>query len=295
MDFAKKRNLFYLVVGGLLFLLVVVSIVTLVRGPRSSSVELISATETEYIVDDLYEGEMSIPRFAVSGNQYKPDGFIDRKGVITYEEGPSYVGINVNENQGEIDWAQVAASDVDYALIRVGYREYSRGRVMLDQNFEQNMKGAASVNLPVGVYFFSRAITDAEAEEEAAFVLEQIRGYNIDYPISFNWQYLYKDDGTVDESARNTGCNGDQITGFIESFCKKIKTAGFTPAYYCDKEMGYRKLDLERLSSYEMWYAENRPVPSFYYDFGIWQYTKEGTVPGIDGQVPVNLALKKYE
>lgn len=295
MDFAKKKNLFYLVIGGLLCVLVVVSVVTLVRGPRASSVELISATETEYIVDDLYEGQMSIPRFAVSGNQYKPDGFVDRKGVISYEDGPSYVGINVNENQGDIDWAQVAASDVDYALIRVGYREYSRGRIVADANFEQNMKGAASVNLPVGVYFYSRAVTDTEAEEEAAFVLEQIRGYQIDYPIAFNWQYLYNDDGTLDESARNTGCNGTQITGFIETFCKKIKTAGFTAAYYCDKEMGYNKLDLERLSAYEMWYAEYRSVPSFYYDFGMWQYTKEGTVPGISGQVPVSLALKKYE
>lgn len=295
MDSTKKRTLFLLVIGVLVVLLVVVSVITLLRGPRDNLVELVSATETEYIVDDLYEGQMHIPKFNVSDNHYKPDSFLDRKGVITYEDGPSYIGINVNEQQGEIDWAQVAASDVDYVLIRVGYREYGRGKLVADKNFEANIKGAAAVNLPVGVYFFSRAITDTEAEEEATFVLEQIRGYNIDYPIAYNWQYRLKEDGSLDESARNTGCNGDQVTGFIDAFCKKVKTAGFTAAYYCDKSMGYTKLDLNRLSGYEMWYSEYRAVPSFYYDFGIWQYTKEGTVPGISEQVPINLALKKYD
>ena len=294
MEASKKRALFLLVIGVLVVLLVVVSIVTLLRGPRDNLVELVSTTETEYIVDDLYEGQMHIPKFSVSDNHYKPDSFIERKGVITYEDGPSYIGINVNEQQGEIDWAQVAASDVDYVLIRVGYREYGRGKLVADKNFEANIKGAAAVNLPVGVYFYSRAITDAEAEEEAVFVLEQIRGYNVDYPIAYNWQYRYKEDGSLDESARNTGCNGDQVTGFIDTFCKKVKAAGFTAAYYCDKSMGYSKLDLSRLSGYEMWYSEYRAVPSFYYDFGIWQYTKEGTVPGIAEQVPINLALKKY-
>lgn len=295
MDAIKKRNLFLAAIVFLVAVLVVVSAVTLLRGPRDSSVELISETDTEYVVDDLYEGEMTIPKFNnVPGNQYKPDSFLERKGVITYEDGVSYTGINVNEQKGDIDWAQVAESGVDYAMIRVGYRNYGDGKLVADKNFEANIKGALDAGLPVGVYFFSQAITDSEAEDEATFVLEQIRGYSVTYPLAFYWEYKLNDDGTPDQATRTVGCNGNQVTGFIDAFCGKVKAAGYTAAYYCDKNMGYNKLDLGKLSGYEMWYAEFRTVPSFYYDFGIWQYTKEGTVPGISKQVPINLALKKY-
>ncbi len=293
MDSTKKRNLFLAVILLLVAVLLVVSVITLARGPRDSSVELVSETDTEYIVDDLYEGEMSIPKFDLPGNRYKPDDFLENKGVVTYQGGESYLGINVNEKKGDIDWSQVAESDIDYAMIRVGYREYGKGKLIADANFEANIKGATDAGLPVGVYFYSQAVSDAEAEEEATFVLEQIRGYSVTYPIAIYWEYKTKDDGSPDESTRTVGCNGDQVTGFIDTFCKKVKAAGYTASYYCDKNMGYNKLDLERLSGYEMWYAEFRTVPSFYYDFGMWQYTKEGNVPGISEKVPLTLALKK--
>ncbi len=295
MDSAKKRNIFLAAILLLVAVLVVVSVVILMQGPRDSLVELVSETSTEYVVDDLYEGEMTIPRFKISPNGYKPDEFQESKGgVITYTGGESYTGINVNEQKGEIDWVQVAESGVDYAMIRVGYREYGKGKLIADKSFKTNIQGALDAGLPVGVYFYSQAVTDAEAEEEAAFVLEQIRGFSLTYPVAFYWEYKLKDDGTPDESTRTVRCNGDQVTGFIDTFCKKVKQAGFTACYYCDKSMGYEKLDLERLSGYEMWYAEFRAVPSFFYGFGIWQYTKEGTVPGISEKVPINLALKKY-
>ncbi len=295
MDSMRKRWIFLLSTGVLAVVLVVAVIVTLMQGPRESTVELISQTDTEYIVDDLYEGQMSIPKFQISGSSYKPDDFVEKRGIVTYEGGDSWVGINVNQKKGEIDWAQVAANGVDYAMIRVGYRNYGDGRLMPDTLFEENIKGATEAGLPVGVYFYSKAVTDAEAEEEATYVLEQIRTYNITYPVVFYWEYDLKEDGSLDQDSRTKQCNGDQVTGFVDTFCKKVKAASYTAGFYCDKTMGYEKLDLEKLSGYEMWYAEFRTVPSFFYDFGMWQYTKEGTVPGISEKVPISLALKKYE
>lgn len=296
MDSVKKRNIFLAIILLLVAVLVVAAVVTVMKGPRESSVELVSKiSPTELQVNDLYEGQMVIPYFDIPTNSYKPDQFIEKKkGLITYEGGESLMGINVNDQRGSIDWAQVAESGVDYAMIRVGFREYGRGKIVADEQFEANIKGALDAGIPVGVYFYSKAVTDAEAEEEATFVLEKIRGYNVKYPVAFYWVYDTKDDGSRDENSRTVRCNGDQVTGFIDTFCKKVKAAGYTASFYCDKEMGYKSLDLSKLSGYDMWYAEFRTAPSFYYDFGIWQYTKEGIVPGIEGNVPLNLSLKKY-
>lgn len=296
MESAKKRNLFLGVTLILVAVLVIVAAVTLLKGPRESSVELISkVSDTELKVNDLYQGEMTIPYYDIPTANYKPDDFTERKGVVTYDGGDAAVGINVSQKSGDIDWAQVADSGVEYAMIRTGYREYGRGRILADENFEANIKGALDAGLPVGVYFYSKAVTDAEAEEEASFVLEKIRGYNVTYPVAFYWVYDTKEDGSLNEKSRTKQCNGAQVTGFINTFCKKVKAAGFNASYYCDKAMGYEKLDLSKLSGYDMWYTESRSAPSFYYAYTMWQYTKEATVPGIENAVPISLALKKYK
>ena len=296
MDSIKKRNLFLGVTILLVAVLVVVAAVVLAKGPRESSVEVISKNGSELEVNDLYAGKMTIPNFDIPTSNYKPDSFVENKGVVTYEGGDSYVGINVNSKMGEIDWGKVAESGVDFAMIRVGYRQNERGKIILDTSFEANMKGAAEAGLPVGVYFFSKAVTDAEAEEEATFVLEQVKGYSVTYPIAYYWEYDLNDDGTPNQDSRTVACNGDQVTGFIDTFCKKIKNAGFPggASYYCNKTMGYEKLDLSRLKDYDMWYAEYQKAPSFYYAFKLWQYTDAGEVPGISGKVPITIALRKY-
>lgn len=289
-----KKNAFLAAIAALVVLIVIISAITLAKGPRTSSVELLEKNGSQLKVNDMYEGEMTIPSYDIPVCTYNPQDFQENKGVVTYEGGDSAVGINVNEQKGDIDWQAVAESGVDFAMIRVGYREKAKGRIAPDQKFEDNIQGAAEAGLPVGVYFYSKAVTDAEADEEAVFVLEQIRLHSITYPVAIYWEYDRKDGGEVDEKSRTVRCNGDQVTGFLQTFCKKVKSAGRTAAYYADKDMGYNSLDLSRLWEYDMWYSEARPAPSFYYDYKMWQYTKEGEVPGIGEKVPVTISLKKY-
>lgn len=297
MDSLKKRNLFLAATLFLVAAIVVASAFILVQGPRESSVEVLSRNDDgTLLVNDVNDGQMTIPYYDIPTNdKYTPEDFREEgSGIITYQGGDSALGINVSSQSGEIDWAQVKESGVDFALIRVGYRGYTRGQMVLDENFQANITGAAEAGLPVGVYFYSKAVTDAEADEEASFVLEQIRGHNVDYPIAFFWEYDYTDEGNLDQAARTIQCNGDQITGFIDTFCRKVEDAGFEAAYYATKSMAYETLDLSRLTNYDLWYAEFRRSPSFYYGFALWQYTKEGSVPGISQQVPITLALKAY-
>lgn len=297
MDSMKKRNLFLGITCLLVVIIIAVSAVILVRGPRTSSVEVLSHNQDGTLsVNDLNDGNMTIPYYDITTNNYQLDDFRDGgNGIITYEGGDSYVGINVNSKNGEIDWAQVAENGVDFAMIRVGYREKTDGNIVLDSNFQANITGATEAGLPVGVYFYSKAISNDEADKEATFVLEQIRGYNVTYPIAFFWEYDTTDDGSVDQTSRTVQCNGEQVTGFIDTFCSKVKLAGFNASYYATKTMAYEKLDLSKLAGYDLWYAEYKSKPSFYYNFGMWQYTKEGNVPGISGSVPITLALKNYK
>jgi len=291
-----RKNLFLGITALLIVLIITISAVMLAKGPRTSSVELLEKNGTTAKVNDMYEGDMTIPYYNIPVNTLEPDDFKEEKGAVTYDgpAGVSYIGINVNQKMGDIDWAAVAASEVDFAMIRVGLRQNEKGRIVPDTNFEANMQGAIDAGLPVGVYFYSKAVTDAEADEEATFVLEQIRPYSLTYPVAIYWEYDRKDDGDVDEKSRTVRCNGEQVTGFIQTFCKKVKTVGYKTCFYADKDMGYNSLDLSRISEYDMWYAEARPAPSFYYEFEMWQYTKEGEVPGISKLVPVTLSLKDY-
>ena len=279
----------------LVAVIVAISAMTLAQGPRTSLVEMISHSGSSAEVNDLYEGNTTIPYFGIPINSYDPADFVTEEGVVEYIGGESQVGINVNAKSGDIDWQQVKNSgDVDFAMIRVGHRETVKGRIIPDPQFAKNMDGAAEAGLPVGVYFYSKAVTEAEAEAEAKFVLDQLHGRSVTYPIAFYWEFDLKDDGTQDENSRTVRCNGDQVTGFIETFCGMVKTAGYDPCYYADKNMAYKRLDLSRLSAYDLWYAEFVPIPSFYYDFKIWQYTTEGNVPGISVKVPISISLKKY-
>lgn len=292
-----KRPLFVTVTVLLVAVIVAISAMNIAQGPRTSSVNLLSINGATAEVDDLWEGKMTIRYYDnVQAGTCDPEDFAQEDGAVTYVgDGESYVGISVNEKKGDIDWQQVKDSgNIDFVMIRVGLREKIKGRVRVDSKFEENIQGATAVGLPVGVYFYSKAVEDAEATEEANFTLEQIRDYTVTYPVAIFWEYDLKDDGTQDESSRTVRRNGDQVTGYIDTFCKIAGAAGYKTCYFAEKNMAYNRLDLSRLSGYDLWYGEYRPTPSFYYDFKIWQYTKDGKVPGIPEPVPVSICLKNY-
>lgn len=228
----------------------------------------------------------------VDRNRYDPQAFTqEENGWITYEKNgkKALTGIDVSVYQGDIDWEAVAQSGVEFAIIRLGYRGYSQGAIQLDRNFEQNMRGALEAGLDVGVYFFSQATTVLEAEEEADFVLENLRGYPITFPVVFDWEFV-----TADQ-ARTHEMDGETLTDCALAFCELVATAGYTPMVYFNQDIGYLYYQLDELDQYPFWLAEYDSKPDFFYDFEIWQYTHTGTVPGIQGSVDLNLAFESGE
>ena len=190
-------------------------------------------------------------------------------------------------DDGAIDWQAVADSGVEFAMIRVGYRGYSQGALQMDERFRENMDGALAAGLDVGVYFFSQATSVLEAEEEADFVLSAIRGYPIKYPVAFDWEFI---DGA---EARTNGMDGDTVTQCATAFCDLISVAGYTPMVYFNQELGYLFYQLDQLDASQFWLAEYDTKPDFFYDFEMWQYTHTGAVPGIQGNVDLNLAFRR--
>ena len=219
-------------------------------------------------------------------NTYDPSCFYMDGGFLRYESDTitSQVGIDVSAHQQEIDWQRVADSGVQFAILRVGYRGYTEGAIQEDTYFEQNLEGAIDAGLDVGVYFFSQAIDEQEAREEARFVLDKISGYLLAFPVFFDWE-------KIGSEARSDTMDLASLTIVTDTFCTEIRNAGYQAGFYFNQQLGYEELHLPSLQTYTFWLAEYNDTPSFAYHFDLWQYSASGTVDGIEGDVDLNLAF----
>ena len=197
-------------------------------------------------------------------------------------------GIDVSTYQNKIDWEKVAADGVKFAIIRLGYRGYSSGKLVTDDRFEENIKGAIKAGVNVGVYFVTQAVSVEEAEAEAAYVLEAIAPYKISFPVVLDIE------DAASSSARTNLLTASERTDYTIAFCEEVKKKGYTPMLYCNIRWFMEKLELSRLTEYDKWFAQYFNRPFFPYEFQIWQYTNKGRVNGIEGDVDLNLCFSGY-
>ncbi|MDL2253066.1 glycoside hydrolase family 25 protein [Ruminococcaceae bacterium OttesenSCG-928-I18] len=212
-------------------------------------------------------------------------------GVLQYaEEGgvQGIFGIDVSKYQGEIDWAKVKEAGVEFVMIRAGYRGYDTGQIVMDEYFESYLQGASEAGIPIGVYFFSQAISAEEAVEEAEFVLEAVEGYPIAYPIVFDMEEMET------SPYRTENLTSEEITKIAIAFCNRVQEGGYTPMLYGNVSWFLARMDLHQLHEYDKWFAQYRPMPYYPYEFTIWQYTAKGSVDGIEGEVDMNLSFVDY-
>lgn len=233
---------------------------------------------------------------AISGLAKNPydDGcfFTDENGYKAYKHNGktiSTVGIDVSYAQGDIDWQKVKKAGVDFAMIRCGGRGYGdKGVLFADEKFEQNIQGATDAGIDVGIYFYSQAITQEEAQEEAELTLKLIKDYDIQYPVAYDWEHY------ENSNARTDNLDTETLTACARTYCDMIKNAGYTPVLYANRSLLYYEYDLAQLSDIEVWLASYENLPDYYYDFGMWQYTMDGTLDGIEGTVDLNICMYKY-
>lgn len=190
-------------------------------------------------------------------------------------------GIDVSKFQGSIDWNAVKADGITFAIIRCGYRGYGSGALVEDSTYRANIRGAINAGLKVGVYFYSQAINEEEAVEEASMVLSLVSGYSL--PLG-----VYYDTESVG-GGRANALSASERTACAVAFCETIRNAGYSAGVYSYASWFYNALNFANISKYNIWIAQYRDKLSFSYKYNIWQYTGSGSVNGISKPVDMNI------
>lgn len=250
-----------------------------------SSVDLSSREESKLndeVVDESEEETVELPTNEISKLVY---------------------GIDVSKWQGNINWAQVKADGIDFAMIKMGGRSTGDGELYVDSHFEDNIQGAIANGIQVGIYFFSQAVTQQEALEEASMTIDYIKKYKISYPVAFDWE------SASDYRVNDYGVSQDDLTGIVSVFCDTVANYGYTPmAYFCKSDWENAVNGATLTAKYKTWYARpftkyyytdvtyqyGEDLPSFKYPYQMWQYGVSNTVDGIDGYVDMNIAFFTY-
>lgn len=190
-------------------------------------------------------------------------------------------GIDVSAWQKEIDWEKVKAAGVDFVIIRCGYRGAKTGVLVEDSYFYKNLQGAKDAGIDVGVYFFTQALNETEAVEEASMVLALVGDTELDYPIFIDTENT---NGRADPLDKNTR------TAVCDAFCKTIERAGKKAGVYASRNWFNTKLDDDRLESHVRWVAEYASTTAYTKRYEMWQYTSSGSIDGINGRVDLDVS-----
>lgn len=255
--------------------------------------------EEEKPEDDTASSEETDPQANVSSETGATINVVEVVEASSVGENSNITyGIDVSRFQGTIDWAQVASAGINYAMIRVGYRDSSTGEIKADTNAKYNMQEAEKNGIKVGAYFFSTAITKEEAIEEADWVASYISKYAITYPVGYNCE------GFENSSSRQYSLTKDDRSNIAIAFLDEIYNKGYTPIFYASKnEMAQdTKWNTSTISSkfkiWMAWYNQDTSnlaqAPSAGVRCDMWQYSNQGTVPGISTKVDVDVAYFGY-
>ena len=226
-------------------------------------------------------------------HNYNPENFVlKNNNEIVYidknEETVSLKGVDVSRHQGTIDWRRVSGEDISYAFIRAGFRGNTEGKISEDEYFTDNIEGALENGIDVGIYFYTQALDEEEAVEEAEFVLDLIEPYDVSYPVVLDLEEVGLDDTRTSEMTR------EDYTKAAVAFCETVKKAGYTPMIYGNLKTFMIMLDMKQIEDYDKWFAYYDESVYFPYDFTIWQYSSKGAVNGIGGDVDMNVCMKDY-
>ncbi len=217
-----------------------------------------------------------------SANVFTPMDFAYDGPYLTCLTDVSIRGIDISTFQKEIDFQQVKDAGFEFVMIRLGYRGSVQGLLFEDEWARRNYQGAKAAGLKVGGYFFSQAISVEEAVEEANYALEIAKGWDLEMPLVFDWEL-------VSEDSRNNHVDARMLTDYTLAFCQTVEAAGHEAMIYFNPDQSQKKMYLEELTDYRFWLAMYTDEMEYPYKVDMWQYTCTGSVPGIDGNVDINL------
>ncbi|MCM1386097.1 MAG: glycoside hydrolase family 25 protein [Bacillus sp. (in: Bacteria)] len=197
-------------------------------------------------------------------------------------------GIDVSKWNQTIDWEEVKKDGVEFAIIRCGYRGSSSGSLVIDPMYIENIEGAIEAGIPVGVYFFTQAVNEVEAVEEASMVINLIREYDVDYPV-------FLDSESAGGRGRADSLEAAERTKIHKAFMETIASAGYETGIYGSANWLTKKVNMKELSQYNTWLAEYADIPTYDEYYHMWQYTSKGSINGISTNVDLNLCYMNID
>lgn len=202
----------------------------------------------------------------------------------------SSIGVDVSKHNGVINFRGIKSAGIDYVMIRLGARGYSTGQLSLDDNFVENIESAIEMDLDIGIYFYSQAVNQEEATQEANFVIQNLEPYkeHISYPVAFDMEHV------ANGKARIDGLSREDKTSITSTFLSGIRAAGYMPMLYGNKEWLIKNVDLAKLTDYDVWLSQDEDIPDYPYQFAMWQYTTTGVLNGITGDANLNICFVNY-
>lgn len=256
---------------------------------RVVNLEPVVEKKPQVVYDNGWQNIESLQYYYQDG---KPvTGWKEIDGIQYYFNGSGVLNsrtvIDVSRFNNSIDWNAVKASGIDYAIIRVGYRGYESGKLVMDSRFEENMQGAIAAGIKVGAYIVTQAVNTSEAVEEASFIVNACKKYNISLPLCIDV-----------ESAGGGAGRGDKIsvstrTAVINAFSQTVRSAGYTPMLYASKSWLENKINTGSVYGYcNIWIARYNDTLGYGNRYDMWQFTSSGSVNGISGRVDISAWIR---
>lgn len=275
----KKTTLIFMVV--MIVLIIIFAILLLVLPNPEASAPAPTAVTTQATEAST---EATEPPKPPANTYISTDFAYDENGFLTCVTDEYLIGVDLSEFQENVDFNAMREAGIDFLMMRLGFRSYGAGRLVVDEYARNYIKEAHEAGMQVGGYFFSQAVTVEEAIEEAEFALEIIKGLPLELPIAFDWEY-------IGDYARTAETDKETVTACTKAFCDRITEAGYKPMFYSNQVMSDSHFDLVDLQDHPMWLAMYDQPMTYPHRMVMWQYTSAGTVPGYDGAVDMDIYL----
>ncbi len=221
------------------------------------------------------------------GHGYDLNKLQRQENYMSYEDEnyTSSFGIDISEHNGTIDFEKVKKAGVDFVIIRAGWRGATEGVLHVDKSVEEYYRGAKNAGLEVGFYFFSQAVSEQEAVEEADYLVSIIRGKNFDIPLAFDYEDF--PDGRI------SSLSGEERTNIAKAFLERIRMHNYNAILYTNMAWLRDYYVIDEIKNYDIWFAQYYDIPEYPYPFSIWQYSETGNIDGIEGNVDLNIRFDK--
>ncbi len=216
---------------------------------------------------------------------------INENGMLTYKDSKreSVKGVDLSKYNGTVDFTKLKDAGVRFAMLRLGSRGYGSGKIELDEKFVEYAQNAQMAGIMTGAYFYSQAVNETEAVEEANYIVGAISGFNVKYPVAIDIERVSGD------VARTDKLTNQERTAIVKMFCDTVKGYGYKPIIYATSEMIVGGLNIEELQDYDIWLADENIPTEFPYRFGMWQYNTKGHIDGITGDIDLDISFIDYE